>query len=158
MAPDAWPGLGLALLGLGLYLPGWEIILDWQSMLVLAAYLLLLLRNSAWPGFAWLGVLVLTWAGVAAGIALTSSLYGLSAGYVDRLGRRDAGMGQSVITGRAWWQRYGERIAAWAELAVYRIAGAVTDRAFSLSPSGYSCCSPGICWDCCFPGGKRRRS
>jgi len=71
-------------------------------------------RNSAWPGFAWLGVLVLTWAGVAAGIAYNiEPLWAIGPATLTRLAGATLVWANLLLLAVPWWQRYGERIAAW---------------------------------------------
>ncbi|MCP4377364.1 MAG: hypothetical protein GY794_14450, partial [bacterium] len=56
VAPSIWPWLGLLALGMGVvhaYSPG---ILQWHLWVIVAAYLFLMLRHSAWSGFTWLTV------------------------------------------------------------------------------------------------------
>jgi hypothetical protein len=128
--PEAWPWLGLLLVGLGLSLEGPSVLLHWAYVLAVAGYLLLLLRNSAWPGFAWLVGLTLTWTGVAyslgryAGKPLTLSPEALKGLAVTTLLWANL-----LLLGASWWRRYGERCTVrlgWqpADLQTPLLAGA----------------------------------
>lgn len=69
--PALWPGLGLIITGLASALGVWTNA--WPPAvggLAVALYLFLLLRNSAWPGLAWLAVGLLT---VSGGLASGAS-------------------------------------------------------------------------------------
>ncbi|MFO1431226.1 MAG: hypothetical protein U1F76_13970 [Candidatus Competibacteraceae bacterium] len=122
MAHDAWPWLGLLVLGLGLALMGWIAVLNWAVMLALSAYLLLLLRHSAWPGFAWLGILTLTWVGVAAGGAAhdLKSPAALMSESLTGLAIIILAWANLLLLAVPWWERWGERIAVWLD---WRFAG-----------------------------------
>lgn len=69
VAPEFWPLLGLVFL-LGGSVAGFisSVLSPAVASAVLTPYLCLLLRNTAWPGMAWLAVAALTASGLLAGI------------------------------------------------------------------------------------------
>jgi hypothetical protein len=69
VAPEFWPMLGLVFV-LGGSVAGFitGVLSPAVASAVLAPYLFLLLRNTAWPGLAWLAVAALTASGLLAGI------------------------------------------------------------------------------------------
>lgn len=117
VAPEFWP-----LLGLICVLSGWTV--GWMTgafplaaaLAGLTPYLFLLLRNSAWPGLAWLAVATLTASGLLAGVALEwwSPLPG---------GRGAGAVVGGCIAALVWlnllflliplWQRHGRILARW---------------------------------------------
>ena len=133
MAPDAWSWLGLLVLALGLTLMGWIAVLNWAVMLALSVYLLLLLRNSAWPGFAWLGVLTLAWAGVAAGVAHNvKSPTALMSDSLTRLAVTILAWVNLLLLAVPWWERRGERLAVWLDWRFAGLRAPLLTGAFSL--------------------------
>ncbi|MDS4042237.1 MAG: hypothetical protein RKP20_13775, partial [Candidatus Competibacter sp.] len=116
VTPAIWPLLGLVgVLGgatVGLMVGVWSpaVALAW-----LALYLLLLLRNTAWPGMAWLAVATLTASGLLAGGALEWSWWGRGYGLSP--------MGGGFATVLVWlnllfllvplWGRHGRTLARW---------------------------------------------
>jgi hypothetical protein len=116
VAPAIWPLLGLAgVLGgvtLGVAAGVW---LPAAALAGLVPYLFLLLRNTAWPGMAWLAVAVLAGSGLLAGGALEwgwwgrgHGLFGLSGGFAVAL----VWLNLLFLLGPLWG-RQGRTLARW---------------------------------------------
>jgi hypothetical protein len=130
VAPHAWPWLGLMSLGSALVLAGPAAVLRWGYALAAAGYLLLILRNSAWPGFPWLAALALTWVGVA--FSLERHLDGLVS--LDLSAAGSAAIetlvwANGLLLAAGLWGQYGETVAArrgWRTARLHRplVAGA----------------------------------
>ena len=112
--PVLWPLLGLAsLLGGGVIGVLAGVLSPAALLAMLALYLFLLLRNTTWPGLAWLAVATLTASGLLAGGALEWSGW-------DR-GHRLSAMVGGFTAVLAWlnllfllvplWRRHGRRLA-----------------------------------------------
>ena len=122
VAPQSWPWLGLATLGLGVSLAFEPGPLPWGLSAVTGVYMLLMLRHSPWPGFAWLTVLALS----AAAVMLSASRYESGLQQTEL-----TAFGALAIENLVWanlllglvpfWERYGGRLAAhlrWNEPAL----------------------------------------
>ncbi|MBK7541024.1 MAG: hypothetical protein IPI57_04255 [Candidatus Competibacteraceae bacterium] len=115
VAPEFWPLLGLACVLLGSVLGFTTGVLSLAAALAaLTPYLFLLLRNTAWPGMAWLAVATLTVSGLLAGNGATGwnplvNGYGVVAsGCVGALLWINA-----LFLLAPLWQRQGQALARW---------------------------------------------
>ncbi len=116
VASAFWPLLGLiVVLGAGVLAVMADAWAPAVALIGLAPYLLLLPRNTAWPGLAWLAVAALVGSGLLAGGALEWSWWGRSYGQF--------GLSGGLAAALAWlnllfllaplWSRHGRRLARW---------------------------------------------
>jgi hypothetical protein len=108
VAPETWPWFGLLLLFSGMSLEGPVALLHAGYILAAAAYLFLMLRNSAWPGFAWLTVLALAWAGmVYSGARYSERILTLNPSALVGMAGEQLLWANLLLLGIPWWRRYG---------------------------------------------------
>ena len=119
VAPEFWPLLGLVCVLAGSAV-GWASG-DFSLSAALAAltpYLFLLLRNTTWPGMAWLAVAVLTASGLSAG--LTLNWWNPLPGGSDVLGVLSECTAALLWLNLLWllipvWRRHGRMLASWLD-------------------------------------------
>ncbi len=117
VAAETWPWFGLLILVVGLAV-GLEDGMPLPVPLpivaaLLAGYLLLMLRNSGWPGFPWLAVLALTFAGTL--FVITRHLNGLTQFHIDSVGAaafETLLLANLLLVCVSLWRRFGLFLAA----------------------------------------------
>ncbi len=117
VAAETWPWFGLLMLIMGIVVDLEEGMPSHVSLpsvaALLASYLLLMLRNSGWPGFPWLAVLAFTLAGTS--FVVTRHLHGLtqfSIGSVGAAAFETLLLANLLLACVSLWRRFGAQLAA----------------------------------------------
>jgi hypothetical protein len=108
-APMVWPLLGLGSAAFGAWL-GW-VTGAWPPAAALgglALYPFLLLRNTTWPGLAWLAVATLTASGLLAAGVPVGGLWDFGPGGIAALAWLNL-----LLLLIPWWRSRGRTVAAW---------------------------------------------
>ncbi len=112
VAPEVWPWLGLLVLSGGLAgaftTHSMALALSWSIILVIAGYLFLMLRNSAWQGFPWLVVLAFTWAGIAFSVSHNIEHWqAFDIGGIGGMAIETLVLANLLLLGVPLWRRFG---------------------------------------------------
>ena len=134
----SWPWLGLLVLfGAGLSevnLNFNPLLLPWSLVLVLAVYLLLMLRHSTWQGFPWLAVFFLAWAGVVFSVGRHHEAWiAFDIEAIGWIAIETLGLANLLLLGVRLWKRYGPALAAQLDLRRYEFESPLMIAALGIS-------------------------
>lgn len=133
VAPETWPWLGLISLTLGLAAAATDGLLSWDQALAAAGYLLLMLRVSPWPGFPWIAVMALAWAGLAWSASRhLDTILSWSAASVAATAVETLLLANALLLVVPLWRRYGEMLTERLALKNGAIEGPLTAAAVAL--------------------------